>query len=69
MRVAQLTTTTAASSPIETTPPFGWSFGLANDKEIVLRGATQMVALNANAVSFSTGTALACDVSFTESPN
>lgn len=69
MRTGVLTTTTVASSPIETTPQFGWTFGLNNDKEPTLRGVTQVLALNANAATFSAGSSINCDVLYTETPN
>lgn len=66
MRIGNLTTTTVASSAVETTPPLTWTFGLNNDKEPTLRSATQVLAVNANAASFSAGGLINCDIVWTE---
>jgi hypothetical protein len=63
----RLTTTTVATSSIETTPPLLWQFGTMNDKEPTLRGVTQVFALNGAATSFSAGTTLSCNIEWTES--
>lgn len=69
IRAGRLSTVTAATATVETTPPLFWAFGMQNDKEITLRGATQVLALNGAGVSFSAGAALNCDIEWIESPN
>lgn len=69
MRTGSLVTTTVASAAIEQTPPLGWTFGLNNDKEPTLRGVAQTLALNLNGASISAGALIACDITWTESPN
>lgn len=64
-----LSTVVAASATVETTPMFGWQFGqYQNDKEITLRGVAQVLALNAAATSFPAGSAISCDIEWTETP-
>lgn len=65
IRVASLTTGTAASSAVTPTL-LSWRFGNSSDQEVVLRGTSQVFALNGNAASFSAGTALNCSVTWTE---
>jgi hypothetical protein len=69
IRSGRLSTVAAATSTLETTPPLRWTFGAQNDKEITLRGATQVLALNGAGASFSAGAALSCAIEWTESPN
>lgn len=49
-----------------TAAPTVWSFGPEEMQPMVLRGATQVLAVNANAGSFSAGTLLQCDVEWVE---
>ena len=69
MRTGVLSTPSLATSTIDAMPPMNWSFGSnINDKEIVLRGVAQTLAINAGAASFSAGAAINCDIEWTESP-
>lgn len=43
-----------------------WTFGPEENQQPVLRGATQVLALNANAASFVAGATLNCDIEWTE---
>jgi hypothetical protein len=47
--------------------PLLFQFGRNNDKEIVLRGLAQELALNAGGTSFAAGASLNCYVEWTES--
>lgn len=66
VRSGLLTTNTLAASAFNSAP-LVWNFGGATgNEEVVLRGATQSLALNANAQSFSAGAALDCSATWTE---
>ena len=61
MQLTPAATTTFGAQTLE------WRFGdLPGTQEIVLRGATQVFALNGNAASFPAGTALTCSLEWTE---
>lgn len=47
--------------------PFTQDFGAINDKQAILRAATEQLAVNANAASLATGAAISCTVEWTES--
>lgn len=66
VRSDKLTTTTAASSAVNGQPLMVWRFGDNQDQSVVLRGATQVFALNGAGASFSAGTALNCSVEWIE---
>lgn len=68
-RAGILSTVNPSTVTVESTPMLSWNFGGNNDKEIVLRGVAQVLALNANATSFASGAALTCDLEWTEGPN
>jgi hypothetical protein len=58
------------TAPITALPspyPFTQNYGLQNDKEDVLRGTGQILAVNANATSLAAGSSLDCWIEWTES--
>lgn len=66
VRAGKLLTTTAATSAVEPTP-LSWDFNpYGPQQEIVLRGTSQVFALNGAGASFASGAALNCDVSWVE---
>lgn len=60
-----LTTNTAASSAFLSQPTI-FDFNAGDEQQVVLRGATQVFALNGAAASFTSGAALNCTVKWTE---
>lgn len=68
IRAGQITTDTAATSTIGAFGAGGivWEFAEGTTRGVILRGAGQVFALNANATSFSAGTALNCSITWTE---
>lgn len=63
LRVGYVTTGTAIAAG----SAFTQDFGLVSDKQALLRSATALLAINANAASLASGAALNCTVEWTES--
>lgn len=59
-------TSVAAASTTGANPPLVWSFGGIDDQPLILRGATQVFALNGAGASFGAGEALNCSVTWEE---
>lgn len=65
VRAGKLTTNTAATSAF-VAAPLAWDFGSGENQTVVLRGATQVFALNGAGASFTAGSALNCAITWIE---